>query len=97
MTDSESSAAIKGQAEQHKPSGQERTHADPSVSPAEQWRLREPDKPRETSDLGLPLVGEQGFHCRGRASPSLWGSGHQPGGAGSLDTWVPAPELSPLC
>ena len=72
MTDSESSAAIKGQADQHKPSGQERNHADLSVSPAEQWRLREPDKLRQTSGLGLPLVGEQGFHCGGRASPSMW-------------------------
>lgn len=90
MTDSENSAAIKGQADQHKPSGQERTHADPSVSPAEQWRLREPDKQRETSGLGLPLVGEQGFHCGGRASPSMWGNGHQPGCA---EVWAPGFQL----
>lgn len=58
---------------------------------------REPDKQRETLGFGLPLLGEAGFHCRGRASPSKCGSGHQPGEAGSQDIWVPAPEPSLIC
>lgn len=39
MIDCESFAVIKGQADEQEPSGQERTHADRSALPAEQWKL----------------------------------------------------------